>query len=167
MGFLFSKHKECDKNSITRIDDLHWIVDGKFVNLDPDSELNKCRQRIEDLSLYNQYVFERTAEDYDEIIKDLWAIKRYIQSGQISSILDLPDNWANQYGQYVYKCWKLDVFLYMSKEEFQVMLRNPFICGLHLSKCYGNGIYTIYHDGTAQWKDGERTMRRRFEKEWY
>ena len=138
-----------------------------------NTSLLKTKQRAEDKSHYDNYVYKRLDRDIKYLtgcwrkttsfITDNPHIKLTIDQRKIKKI-------RSNYSEYVFMCRQLKIgkSMILSIEEFLIMQENPLYCKVVDSFMYVPETYEIFDESEAKYSGNiSKLLEEQFRKEWY
>lgn len=178
LGWLFSKYtrKTGHDDKFVAIDDKNFIMDGKFISLETDTDIDKMKQSTEDNKHWSNYVLEtlqydrtRTGDEYLKTIKAIFNNPELKDCVTEKGLEDITEEYE-QYVKMNNKCWGDSGGCVLTKEEYLIKKLNPSYCAsftMFLIKPMS--IYNIYSESTAKFRTGDmkEIMKERFKKEYY
>ena len=160
---MFNKRNKEHNIYFKKTDEKNFIVNDEFVSFEEDTPLLRFQQDQEDMKHWRKYEQDRLADERKQLQRTwdstMEMLQKYPKLEENITKEDL-DEYADKYSLYLKK---IDKFfgIPLSEKHFAVSEKNHL--GLSMvMPTYGSGIYTIYNEKNAKYKDG---MFKKLEKE--
>lgn len=172
--FIRNNNSNSKASGITKINDKNWIINNKLVSFEKNTPMLNHMQKMEDDKHYRNYEFNRLRRDREKIYKDYSRVINAIYDNPNSKLLDCVteeklEAITEEYDQYVHMCKKLEIILFLTKEQFLIKKENPMLFMNFRWDSPRGGIYEIHNEETAKYLNGNYSelMEEEFKKNWY
>jgi hypothetical protein len=158
---------ETAQSSFEKIDDDHYIINGEYVSLEVDTEIDKMHQTFEDSKYFMEYASARRQAESEAAVEE-WINTNRLYQEHKEEIVAMAENgeYEEEFLEYIMNLNAIQKEYPLDYRQFIAYKKYPFFAISFKQMPYMARLYTVHSDSTAKYQD-DNSLSKEFEKRYY